>query len=140
MHLLDVGCGNNAPYITKTLFPLFHYTGIDVADYNQSSPNLADQYIVTTPEQFHENIVKLGKFDCVVSSHNLEHVDEREKTLVAMISAVKNGGYIFLAFPTEASVHFPSRKKTLNYFDDPTHKESPPIFYGCMYLSSKEWI
>ena len=33
-----------------------------------------------------------------------------------------------MSFPCEESVHFPSRKLTLNYFDDTTHTGNPPVF------------
>ncbi|MDR2601489.1 MAG: hypothetical protein LBC53_03430 [Spirochaetaceae bacterium] len=49
-------------------------------------------------------------------------------TLDAMISILKDDGKLFLSFPTKASVGFPHRKGTLNYYDDPTHKYNPPDF------------
>ena len=41
--ILDVGCGNNSPFRTKKILPKCIYTGIDIGDYNQSKPNLADE-------------------------------------------------------------------------------------------------
>lgn len=127
--LLDVGCGNNSPYHIKSMLPDVYYTGIDIGDYNQEKPNIADKYILTDPDQFADTIAGMpDSFDAVISSHNLEHCNHRDKTLDAMIKALKPGGFIYLAFPTEKSVNFPSRKGTLNYFDDTTHKENPPDF------------
>ena len=127
--LLDVGCGNNSPYHIKSMLPDVYYTGIDIGDYNQEKPNIADKYILTDPDQFADTIADMpDSFDAVVSSHNLEHCNDRDKTLDAMIKALKPGGFIYMAFPTEKSVNFPSRKGTLNYFDDTTHKENPPDF------------
>jgi len=128
--LLDVGCGNNSPYFIKTLLPEIHYTGIDIGDYNQTQLNLADEYIISTPIKFSDDIANMGEsFDTVISSHNLEHCNDREKTLDAIISVLKPGGWLFLAFPTEKSVKFPGyREGCLNYYDDSTHKDSPPSF------------
>jgi SAM-dependent methyltransferase len=127
--ILDVGCGNNSPYNIKSNFPGFTYTGIDIGDYNQTKPMLADHYVLTTPEKFSASIGGFkGQFDIVVSSHNLEHCDDRAGTLQAMLDAVKAGGVIYMAFPCEQSVGFPRRKQTLNYYDDPTHKDKPPSF------------
>jgi len=127
--LLDVGCGNDSSYNIKTSFPGFDYTGIDIGDYNQTKPLLADHYLLATAETFAEEISQFNDyFDAVISSHNLEHCDQREKTLRAMLEAVKVGGRLYLSFPCEASVNFPSRKITLNYYDDKTHKENPPSF------------
>ena len=128
--LLDVGCGNNSPYIMKSLFPDIHYTGIDVGDHNQTMPNLADEYIIAEPDKFADAILNLEKkYDTVFSSHNLEHCNDREKTLKAMTEVLKPGGYLLLQFPTEKSVNFPGlRNGCLNYYDDYTHKDKPPNF------------
>ena len=126
-HILDVGCGNNSPFKTKKVLKDCFYTGIDIDDYNQSSKELADKYIVADRLTFHQSIEKLqGQFDAVISAHNLEHCDNREGTLLAMLAALKPGGLIYLAFPCEDSVNFPSRKGTLNYYDDSSHLEEPP--------------
>lgn len=128
--LLDVGCGSNSPYFTKMFCPDIYYVGIDVGDYNQSKPNLADKYIIVSPENFAERIMEMtNEFDTVISSHNLEHCNDREKTLDAMTKALKCGGYIYLSFPTEKSVDFPGpRDGCLNYYDDSTHKNTPPNY------------
>lgn len=127
--ILDVGCGNDSSYRIKTCFPGMLYTGLDIGDYNQTKPILADRYVVTSPGRFSSTIRDFGtQFDAVISSHNLEHCDEPDETLQAMLEVVKPGGKIYLAFPCEASTDFPQRRVTLNYFDDPTHRALPPSF------------
>ena len=125
--ILDVGCGNDSPFFTKRLLPLCTYTGIDIADYNQTASYLADRYIITSPERFPDVVRQFKEhFDAVISSHNIEHCDEREKTFAAMLEAVKHGGRLFMSFPSANSVNFPRREGCLNYYDDPTHKDPPP--------------
>jgi SAM-dependent methyltransferase len=127
--VLDVGCGNNSPYWVKSLFPSMHYTGVDVGDYGQTKPVLADRYATCKPEEFSAEIAKFKNcFDAVISSHNIEHCIEPEKTLEAMLDAVRPGGRLFMAFPAEESRHFPKRLGTLNYYDDETHQTNPPSF------------
>lgn len=127
--LLDVGCGNDSPKRVKDINPNIIYSGIDVADYNQSSANYADEYIITKPEDFSQTIRNLGeKFNFVTSSHNLEHCNDPYKTLVSICSALRSNGKLFLAFPCEDSVNFPSRKVTLNFYDDDTHIDKPIDF------------
>jgi SAM-dependent methyltransferase len=127
--ILDVGCGNNSPQNTKNILPGCFYTGIDIGHYNQQNPNAADKYVITSPEGFVSEISSYKEcFDAVISSHNLEHCNDRDGTLSAMLIAVKPGGYIYLSFPCEESVSFPKRKGTLNYYDDNTHKGVPPSF------------
>ncbi len=131
--IMDVGCGNDSSHNIKSSFPSFNYTGIDIGSYNQTKPLLADSYVLTTPENFPIEIAKFtDHFDAVISSHNLEHCNSRASTLSAMLKAVKKGGKLYLSFPCEASVNFPHRKRTLNYFDDDTHKFSPPDFDGIL--------
>jgi SAM-dependent methyltransferase len=127
--VLDVGCGNNSPFQIKTILPNSVYTGIDIGDYNQTKPNKADHYILTSPEEFANAIGKFNEsFDAVISSHNLEHCNDRFATFEAMLRATRVGGRMYVSFPSARSVSFPSRAGTLNYFDDPTHKGSPPDF------------
>jgi SAM-dependent methyltransferase len=126
---LDVGCGNNSPYRIKSQFPYIIYTGIDVSDYNQTEPIIADDYIITSPETFSDKLMEFeNEFDTVNCVHNLEHCNDRNKTLEAISKALKSGGYLYLSFPSEKSTKFPSRGGCLNYYDDKTHKDVPPKF------------
>lgn len=125
--LLDVGCGNNSPFELKTLRPDLVYHGLDVQDYNQqASVALADAYVITTPAEFAQAIGRWqSDMDAVVSAHNLEHCDDPAAVLRAMAAALRPGGQLYLAFPCEESVRFPHRRGTLNFHDDPTHREVP---------------
>lgn len=122
--VLDVGCGNNSPKITKKIKPSIYYVGIDVGDYNQERGTLefADEYLLCLPEDFSKTILSAkGDFDAVISAHNIEHCNAPFDTLGAMCTKVKRGGWLFMAFPSERSVDFPSRKGTLNFYDDKSH-------------------
>lgn len=131
--ILDVGCGNNSPQLTKAILPGCHYVGLDIGDYNQKHPELADRYVITSPEAFTRAIADLGQdFDAVVSSHNLEHCDDRDGVLANMLGALKPGGMLYLAFPSADSVTYPSRAGTLNYHDDKSHQRQPPDFGEAM--------
>jgi SAM-dependent methyltransferase len=126
--VLDVGCGGDSPYLTKSQRPDLHYVGIDVSDYNQSavSKAMADEYLIVRPDKFALTIAGLGRrFDAVISQHNIEHCDDPPAVLAAIASVIKPGGQLYIAWPAEASAHFPSRLGTLNFFDDPTHKMLP---------------
>ncbi len=126
--VLDVGAGNNSPFQFKALRPDLYYVGLDIGDYNQQqSPALfADQYIITSPENFAEAIRKFGNtFDGVISAHNLEHCLAPDEVLRAMLKALRSGGRIYLAFPCEDSAYFPKRHGSLNFYDDPTHLKIP---------------
>jgi SAM-dependent methyltransferase len=127
--ILDVGCGNDSPFNIKRLRPDCRYTGIDVGDYNQSNAVADVEYILTSGSKFADEIYSLaGSFDAVISTHNIEHCDHREKTFDAMLKALKPGGQLYMLFPSELSASLPSRRGCLNYFDDGTHAAEPPNF------------
>lgn len=135
-----MGCGNDSPAHFKEIRPDLYYVGIDVADYKQVSDprGHANEYIITTPEYFYTQIAALSAtFDAVVSAHNIEHCNAPDETLAAMLSVIKPGGRIFLAFPSEASVNFPHRKGTLNFYDDPTHIYLPKFDSMCEAVTSR---
>jgi SAM-dependent methyltransferase len=127
--IFDIGCGNDSAILIKGILPKCNYTGIDIDDYNISDAckSLMDTYVLSKPDEFSDMIGTFkSSFDGVISNHNLEHCDEPSKTLDSMLLSLKAGGKIFLAFPSKETVRFPSREGTLNYFDDKTHKYSPP--------------
>jgi SAM-dependent methyltransferase len=130
--LLDVGCGNNSPRRLKILRPDIFYVGIDVQDYRQDSDSkaAADLYLLVDKNNFLGAIdSELGGSDGIISAHNLEHCERRDDVLASMCRALKPGGSLYLAFPCEASVGYPRRKGTLNYYDDPTHLYLPPNWH-----------
>ena len=87
---------------------------------------MADEYILTSGEDFADTIDNLpSDFDAVISSHNLEHCNYPMKTIDAICGRLKKEGKLFLCFPSENSVTFPSRIGTLNFYDDITHREVP---------------
>lgn len=61
----------------------------------------------------------------MISSHNIEHSVDPRRVLKALVKALKPGGKIYVSFPSEASVSFPSRGGCLNFFDDSTHRDLP---------------
>jgi SAM-dependent methyltransferase len=126
--VLDVGCGNNSPQWFKTVRPDLYYVGIDVGNYNQAldPSRFADNYVLCGPDEFAGRIEAFrGQMDAVVSAHNLEHCDEPDRVLRAMVNALRPGGKLYLAFPCEESVGFPHRGGCLNFYDDATHKTVP---------------
>ncbi len=88
--------------------------------------NLMDAYFVCSPDSFSDGILSLGgAFDAVVSSHNLEHCDSPVAVLEAMCRSVREGGLLYLAFPSEATVGFPHREGCLSFHDDGSHRHLP---------------
>jgi len=128
--VFDIGCGNRSPERVKVLRPDLYYVGLDVADYEQSrhSVGLADEYRITSTDRCLAAVrSERTTMDAVISSHNLEHCDDPMAVVDARSGALKPGGQLYLAFPCEASLGFPSRRGSLRFSDDPTHR-APPSF------------
>ncbi len=129
MKVLDVGCGNESPYMFKTIFPEIEYYGIDKELYNLSEKSLKyldekhfllcdlEKELDRVKETFPDNF-----FDFVVFSHVIEHLENGLEALDIISRKVKSGGGIYIEYPTAESVNFPSMKGTLNFCDDITHK------------------
>tara|TARA_A100001035_G_scaffold12535_1_gene8735 strand:+ start:67 stop:753 length:687 start_codon:yes stop_codon:yes gene_type:complete len=130
-YILDVGCGNNSPLVVKSFLPNSYYVGIDVDNYNNDYDveKVADEYILSDPNDFVKSLKSINSnFDAIISSHNLEHCNDRMGVLDAMIDKLNYKGKIYLSFPSKKSVYFPQKIGCLNYYDDPTHKDLPPDF------------
>ncbi|WP_081611548.1 class I SAM-dependent methyltransferase [Kordiimonas gwangyangensis] len=133
--LLDVGCGNDSHYWVKDILPFVSYTGVDIGYYNLTKPLVNTRYLLVGSSEFAEAIAKMSEsFDAVISNHNLEHCEDPYGTLVAMAEALRSGGRLFIAFPASATLSFPSRKGSLNYRDDGTHKLPPPNYNKVLNL------
>jgi len=129
--VLDVGCGNASVLAFKKVNSDIHYTGIDIADYNQTieSKNAMDNYHIFDANNFSNAIDELDMdYDAVICSHNIEHCNDRSATLLSILKRLKAGGKLYLSFPCDDSINYPNRHGTLNYYDDNTHKEIPPNF------------
>lgn len=128
--VLDVGCGNDSASRLKQMRPDLYYIGLDIDHENtgnKQKSTYADEMRITKPENFHEPIEELsGTVDYIISSHNLEHCQDREKVLTAMIGALKKDGLMYLSFPSMQSQFFPRRMGPLNYYDEKEHTETPP--------------
>lgn len=142
--LLDVGCGNHAPSFAKSLNSSIHYTGIDIAPYEIDAADYAaaDELSFVAAESFAESLRSWGPqyFDAAIASHVLEHVDDREGTIRALAFALRPGGRVYYAFPNERSTRFPTRGGTLNYYDDETHRGSPPSVDEVIAISAEEGV
>jgi SAM-dependent methyltransferase len=122
--ILDFGCGNDSPRLTKTWFSSCTYHGADISAESDSA--WVDVFhkvresddLAQIPDQ---------SFDLVLMKHVIEHLSTPLETLGALIGKLKPGGVIFVSFPDPQSVSFPSAEGTLNFYDDPTHIWLPSL-------------
>ncbi len=130
IRILDIGCGNNSPSVTKHWFSGCHYSGADIQRYNLSSEDDAamDAFYLLGTDGSGYDVIPDGGYDFVIMNHVLEHMPEPAAALATVCSKLKPGGYIWIAFPSLRSLSLPSSEdETLQFCDDPTHVYVPDV-------------
>jgi 2-polyprenyl-3-methyl-5-hydroxy-6-metoxy-1,4-benzoquinol methylase len=130
IRILDIGCGNNSPSITKRWFPGCHYAGADIQRYNlgDEDDKAMDAFYLLGTDGSGFAAIPDGSYDFVILNHVLEHMKDPVATLTAICSKLKPGGYIWIAFPSLRSLSLPSSEdETLQFCDDPTHVYLPDV-------------
>jgi len=122
--LLDVGAGSHSATKTKAIFPNCEYHGIDITkNYENDAADfkaMSGFYeLDLTALQF--DSIPNNYFDVIVMSHIIEHLHNGDKVIEGLLPKLKKGGYIYIEYPGQRSTKLPSMKRTLNFYDDPTH-------------------
>lgn len=128
--ILDIGCGNGSPTLTKRWFPGCHYAGADVQRYNLSDDDLAamDAYFPLGADGSGYEAIPDSSYDLVILNHVIEHMVDPAPVIATLCTKLKPGGYIWIAFPSVRSLKLPhSIDETLNFYDDPTHITVPDL-------------
>ncbi len=126
-YILDIGCGKSPNKLTN-FFSKLNYVGLDIANHFAGDVDKVGTYILIRKDEFPTFLKSSANlYDAVISSHNLEHIEDRSQALDGTLLPLKANGKIFLSFPSARSLYSPTAKPyTLNYYDDPTHQALPP--------------
>jgi SAM-dependent methyltransferase len=128
--ILDIGCGNGSPTVTKRWFPGCHYAGADIQRYRLSDADVAamDEFFQVGTDGSGYDKIPEASYDFVILNHVVEHMAAPAPIVAALCRKLKPGGYIWIAFPSERSLTLPhSVDETLNFYDDPTHVYLPKV-------------
>ena len=134
--ILDIGCGNGSPSLTKKWFPGCHYAGADIQQYRLTDADIAamDEFHLLTAAGSGSaggsdyDAIPDATYDFVILNHVIEHMPAPAPIVAALCRKLKPGGYIWIAFPSERSLTLPhSEDETLNFYDDPTHVYLPKV-------------
>lgn len=124
LKILDIGSGSHSSTITKKWLPNCHYTGVDRdANYDNTPEDIKnmDDFIQLDLTELEFEAIPDDTYDVIIMSHVIEHLYNGDKVLPLLFKKLKRGGLFYIEFPCEASASFPSKKETLNFFDDDTH-------------------
>ena len=128
--ILDIGCGNGSPSVTKRWFPGCYYAGADIQRYNLSEVDDAamDEFFWLGMDGSGYDAIPDASFDWVILNHVIEHMAEPGPIVARLCRKLRAGGYIWIAFPSRRSLTLPhSVDETLNFYDDPTHIAVPDL-------------
>jgi 2-polyprenyl-3-methyl-5-hydroxy-6-metoxy-1,4-benzoquinol methylase len=123
-NFLDIGAGSHSATKTKAVFPNCNYYGIDITKSYENGENdfkaMSGFYEMDLTKLQFDNIPE-NFFDVIMMSHIIEHLHNGDKVIEGLISKLKSGGHIYIEYPAESSTRLPKMKRTLNFYDDPTH-------------------
>ncbi len=122
--LLDVGSGNHAATVAKTIFPRCTYAGIDVRrDYNNTEADFAamDAFYEMDLRRLEFGAIPDAHFDAILMAHVIEHLENGDDVLRGLVPKLAPGGVLYAEFPGPRSLKLPSMRGTLNFHDDDTH-------------------
>jgi SAM-dependent methyltransferase len=130
--VLDVGCGNHSPRITKRCWPGCVYHGLDNRSMNRDAEDerLMDRFfgldlrqpgaLATVPDR---------AYDVVICSHVLEHLEAPTAIVADLAAKVAPDGVLYLEVPSRRSLRLPRAEKgwfgvrgCLHFADDDTHR------------------
>jgi SAM-dependent methyltransferase len=129
--VLDVGCGNHSPALTKRHFPRCVYHGVDSARWNRDAVDDAamDRFFPLDLERPDElDVLDDGAYDAIICSHVLEHVSDPYAVAGKLASKLAPGGVLYVEVPSARSLGLPRARDgwfgirgVLNFHDDETH-------------------
>jgi 2-polyprenyl-3-methyl-5-hydroxy-6-metoxy-1,4-benzoquinol methylase len=128
--ILDIGCGNGSPTVTKRWFPGCHYAGADIQRYKLSDADMAamDEFYPLNMDGSGYDAIPDASYDFVILNHVVEHMRDPKPAVATLCAKLKPGGYIWIAFPSLRSLSLPhSVDETLQFSDDPTHVYLPGV-------------
>ena len=144
--VLDIGCGNHSPSLTKSYYPQCHYYGLDRSrSYNLNEKDFAsiEQFFeIDLQKDHHLSEVPDNFFDCIIVSHVIEHLGAGEEIVSSLCKKLKQNRVLYLEFPSLRSPRLPAMRRpffgdSLNFYDDPTHVRlyQPSTLEECLQKS-----
>jgi SAM-dependent methyltransferase len=128
--ILDIGCGNGSPSLTKRWFPGCYYAGADIQRYRMDAADDAalDAFFPLDADGEGYDAIPDASFDFVILNHVIEHMADPKPIVAKLCGKLRPGGSIWIAFPSVRSLALPhSVDETLNFCDDPTHVHVPDL-------------
>ena len=93
LRILDIGCGNGSPTVTKRWFPGCHYAGADIQRYRLSDADVAamDEFFQLAADGSGYDTIPDASYDFVILNHVIEHMAEPAPIVAALCASSSRG-------------------------------------------------
>ena len=130
--VLDIGCGNHSPSLTKRYFPSCRYEGVDCQVWNRDAADESAMdrfFLLDLDEPAALDAIPDAAYDVIFCSHVLEHLWQPVEVFEGLLRKLRPGGLLYVEVPSARSLRFPPARHgwfgirgCLNFWDDPTHR------------------
>ena len=138
--ILDIGAGNHSATRTKEVFPNCEYHGVDRdKDYSNSDSDLKkmDYFYEMDLQKLDFQAIPDNYFDVIIIAHVIEHLKNGDTVIEKLTEKLSPNGIIYVEWPSIRSIKLPSKRGTLNFFDDITHVKLYSLEEICNICLSK---
>ena len=132
VRILDVGCGNHSPRITRTYIPHCTYHGVQKSRWNLDAADDAviDRlFTIDLDDADALGAIPDSAYDVVICSHILEHLADPVAVVALLATKIAPGGMLYVETPSPRSLRLPrcsggwmGIRGCLNFHDDETHR------------------
>ncbi len=121
---LDIGAGHTVTVFSKRA-PSCDYYGVEFfIDYSEAERSQMAELWKLDLTKLEFDVIPDNHFDAINMAHIIEHLENGDEVISALLGKLKSGGVIYIEYPGEKSTRLPRWKKrstTLNFYDDDTH-------------------
>ncbi len=134
--ILDVGCANHAPAVTKLWIPDCRYDGADIQEdvLDEGDRAALEEFFLVGVDGSGYEAMPEASYDIVILNHVVEHMSDPLPIVAKLCGKLKPGGLFWLAFPSLRSLALPHAEDTLHFCDDATHIRVPEVREICNVL------
>lgn len=142
--ILDIGCGNHSPRITKHFLPHCVYHGLANGRWNLDAEDdrcMDHLFRIDLNQSSALSEVPDSGYDAVICSHVLEHLEDPHAVISFIASKVRPGGVLYVEVPSTRSARLPRARDgwgpvrgCLNFSDDDSHRTMVDLERVAWYL------
>lgn len=121
---LDIGAGHSVTAFSNRA-PKCDYHGVEFfVEYSEAERSKMTELWKLDLTKLEFDAIPDNHFDAINMAHVIEHLENGDEVISALLGKLKSGGVIYIEYPGAKSTRLPRWKKrntSLNFYDDDTH-------------------